>query len=87
MVETYFGCILPEEWLVYSYDLLEAAILKKINESWRCFQTLGGLVFTIKGVRTMIFDYNNQLWFRRVNDTEEEPNRDYFMLYLNLDIL
>lgn len=86
MVETYFVCILPKQWLVYPYDLLVATIHEKINESRRCYPTLGGVVFTIKGVKTTIVDYNNQLWFRRVNDAQDEPNKDYFMLYLNLNI-
>lgn len=82
MVETYILCILPEEWLTYSYDQLEAILYNSICASWNSYETLSGVIFTLRGIRTMIVDYNDQLWFRRINDTQNEPNRDYFMLYL-----
>ncbi|AEE09540.1 conserved hypothetical protein [Cotesia vestalis bracovirus] len=87
MDKIYIVCILPEEWLAYSYDQLEDIIYESINQCLRCYHTLGGIIFTIRGVKTLISNYKNQFWFRRIDDAQNEPNRDYFMLYLDWEIM
>lgn len=87
MVETYFACILPGEWLMYPFDELEPIINQDINNYWRYYQTMAGITFSRNGVTIMIFNYKNQLWFRRVENANDELTTDYFMIYLNLDLM
>lgn len=77
-------CILPNDWQVYSNDVIEIVLYNDIKTQWNNYRTLHGTFITIENVTAEMIDHQRQFWFRRINDINNDPDGTYFKMRIEI---